>query len=84
MTNRTTTKREIISENNKILKDFKIEYTSHNNGYHYMIPHQNIIIDFYPSTNKIYDKSTGFKGIGISTLLEYMEKIEPEGKHHEF
>lgn len=61
----------------EILAQYNVKYTESNNGYHFLIPHQNTIIDFYPTTGKIYDKSTQFKSRGIFTLLEYMEIIEP-------
>lgn len=67
-------------ESTKILKDFEIEFSSHNNEYHYMIPHKNTIIDFYPTTGKFWDKSTKHRGRGIMNLLLYMEKVEPDGK----
>lgn len=61
----------------EILAKYNIKYTESNNGYHFLIPHQNTIIDFYPTTGKIYDKSTQYKARGIFTLLAYMEIIEP-------
>jgi len=70
-------KARLQKDNTKILNDFNIAYTIHNNGYHYQIPFKDTIIDFYPTTGKIYDKSTGFKGKGIQTLLNYMELTEP-------
>ena len=62
----------------KILKDFEIDYNKSNHGTHFMIPFRNTVIDFYPTTGKIYDKSTGFKGRGVMNLLVYIEMVEPE------
>ena len=60
----------------KILKDFEVDYNESNHGTHFMIPFRNTVIDFYPTTGKIYDKSTGFKERGVMNLLAYMEVIE--------
>ena len=74
---RQSYKAKLHKDNTKILNDLNIPYVSKNMSLHYMIPFKNTIIDFYPTTGKIYDKSTGFKGKGIKTLLEYMEITEP-------
>ena len=61
----------------KTLKDFDIDFSSHNNGYHYIIPYRNTMIDLWPSSGKWYDKSINKKGQGIRQLLVYMEILIP-------
>ena len=64
----------------KILNDLEIEYSVHNNGSHYRIPYQDVMIDFWPSSSKFYDKSMNKKGKGIWKLLAYIGILEPETK----
>ena len=71
-------KKQIVEQNTQILNDFDLEFSVHNNGYHYIVSHHNYTINFYPSTGKWYDSITERKGKGMQSFLEYIGKTEPE------
>ena len=78
--NKSISKQEKIEQSEKMVFDFDLTYTSHNMGMHWKIPMEDYSIDFYPTTHSWYDSSTGKKGKGIQSFLEYIGKSEPEGQ----
>lgn len=64
--------------NMKMMKDYGVEFTSHNNGYHLIIKNGDEIIDFWPSTSRwrIRGKRSTF---GNLSLLKRINKY-PGGK----
>lgn len=59
-------------QSTKILIANGISFTSHNNGIHLIISHNDKTIDFYPSTGKWIVRTVKVGGRGIFKLLEYL------------
>ena len=78
--NKSILKERKIKQALEMSDNFNITYSIHNMGMHWKIPMEDYSIDFYPTTHSWYDPSTGKKGKGIQSFLEYIGKSEPEGQ----
>ena len=74
-------KKEFIKKKSiEYLDKFDIRYTSKNNGLHFLIPYSDSVIDFWPTTQKWWDKDLETRGIGIISFLQYIGELEPDGE----
>lgn len=57
----------------RMLEEFGVKFTIHNNGYHFIIHTEKQRIDFWPSTGKFYFYVDKIKGEGLAQLVELLE-----------
>jgi len=80
MKNHSQQKRALNREKSaQLLREHNIFFSTHNDGAHLRIPHNNIVIDFWPGTGK-WKVPNGPTGRGVHNLLHYLneEQFEPD------
>lgn len=65
-------RRENIVKSIQILIDNKVHFISRNNGVHLIVYHNQIHVDFWPSTGLWIVKDSQHRGRGVRNLLKYI------------
>jgi len=53
-----------------ILEKNGVHFETHNNGVHLVIMHNDVFVDFWPSTGKFIFRTSSIKGRGVFNLLK--------------
>jgi hypothetical protein len=59
-------------DSTSILDREGIVYESHNHGVHLVVKHNGKVVDYWPSTGKFINRTTGWKGRGVRKLINHL------------